>query len=164
MEDLQSVIDIVNKLKSTSSTNDKIDILRENSNDENLVKVLKYTYSDNLQYGFSEKKLRELINERWSGYRDSDGWTYQNVGIQKQSTLDNCLWDSIYEMLDMLSLSNGNDLLINSVVMFLICATKQERELLISILTKDLRCNISSKTINKAIKGLITTERKYMNE
>ena len=161
---MKQVIEIINKLENTSGTNDKIQILKDNKDNELLKKVLYYTYADNLQYGFSEKKLRELINERWSGYRDSDGWTYQNVGIQKQSTLDNCLWDSIYEMLDMLSLSNGNDLLINSVVMFLICATKQERELLIGILTKDLRCNISSKTINKAIKGLITTERKYMNE
>lgn len=40
MENLQSVINIVNMLKNTSSINEKIDILKQNSEDENLVKVL----------------------------------------------------------------------------------------------------------------------------
>ena len=40
MENLQSVINIVNMLKNTSSINEKIDILKQNSEDENLVKSL----------------------------------------------------------------------------------------------------------------------------
>ena len=159
MEDLQSVIDIVNKLKNTSSTNDKIDILRENSNDENLVKVLKYTYSDNLQYGFSEKKLRELLEKIEKSednlYNSEYIGVWKDTGIQNWSRIFN--WNSISDMLDELSQSNINDQLRSKITKFLYFATEQERELPIGILTKDLRCNISSKTINKAIKGLIIT-------
>jgi hypothetical protein len=40
---------------------------------------------------------------------------------------------------------------------FLTNQPEDERELWVRILTKDLRCNISTKTINKCVKGLIST-------
>lgn len=152
MENLQSVINVVNTLKNTSSINDKIDILKQNSGDENLVKVLKYTYSDNLQYGFSEKKLRELIKDKIDNSEYIGVW--KNTGIQKWGRIFN--WNSIFDMLNTLSIFNINDELRNKVVTFLHNATEEERELLIGILTKDLRCNMSAKIINKAIPQLIS--------
>jgi DNA ligase-1 len=64
-------------------------------------------------------------------------------------------WASGFDMLEILSKSNINDTLRSNVLTFLSCKSYDEQELWINVLTKDLRCNISSKTINKAIKGLI---------
>lgn len=131
---MDNVLRIINEIKETSSTNSKLDILKRESENELLKKVLYYTYSDNLQYGFSEKKLRELLNT---------------------SQVLNEKWDNVFNMLDELSISNINDSLRINVITFLLSQSEDIRELYIKILTKDLRCNISTKTINKAIKGLI---------
>lgn len=135
MEDMNKVIEIVNNLQQTGGTNDKISIIKNNSNDEVFTKILYYTYNDSLQYGFSENKLRNLLHS----------FIYKN-----QNT-----WDNGFDMLDILSKSNINDALRNNVLTFLSVKSYEEQELWIKVLTKDLRCNISSKTINKAIKGLI---------
>lgn len=66
-------------------------------------------------------------------------------------------WQNGFDMLDILATSNINDALRRNVITFLWCQLSEVRELFIRILTKDLRCNISSKTINKAIPKLIPT-------
>lgn len=137
---MEEIIKIVQALRTESSTNGKIAILQNNKDNETLKKILYYTYSDNLQYGFSEIKLRDL----WIGF------TIKNLNKNIEST-----WSNGFEMLDELALSNTNDSLRNNVLKFLHSKSIEEQELWIHVLTKDLRCNISSKTINKAIKGLI---------
>ena len=57
---MEKVLEIINQLRSTTKTNEKLAILKQHSGNELLKEILYYTYSDNLQYGFSEKKLREL--------------------------------------------------------------------------------------------------------
>lgn len=140
---LGGVYNIVNQLANTPGTNDKRDILKQHANNEVFKNVLKYTYSDNLNYGFSESKIRELLKEADSTNRIIRGW------ITK--------WDNPFDMLEELAHSNINDTLRSYVANFLLMQSEEERELLIRVLTKDLRCNISSKTINKAIPKLITT-------
>jgi DNA ligase-1 len=135
---MKEIINIINQLEKTSSTNDKINILKQNYNNALLKKVLYYTYSDNLMYGFSEKKLRVLLSDFSLG----DTTIY---------------FSDIFSMLDMLSTNNINDKLRYEVLTYLKAKTESERELYIKILTKDLRCNISAKTINKAIPKLIPT-------
>jgi DNA ligase 1 len=134
---MKQVIEIINKLENTSGTNDKIQILKDNKDNELLKKVLYYTYADNLQYGFSEKKLRELL--------------LGNITPCKT------IWDNGFDMLDKLASSNINDSLRDLVFTFLSTKSEEEQELYIRILTKDLRCNISAKSINKAIPKLIPT-------
>lgn len=134
---MKDVLRIIKEIEEISSTNGKLDILRKESNNKLLKKVLYYTYSDNLQYGFSEKKLREMLTTNTLSNQDE--------------------WNSIFDMLDTLSTSNINDSLRSNVISFLLSQSEEIRELYIKILTKDLRCNISSKSINKAIKGLIKT-------
>lgn len=131
----EQVIEIINQLRNESSTNNKISILKQNKDNTTLQKILKYTYDDNLQYGFSEKKLRDFLYE--------------------DDTLLNNKWEDGFEMLNTLSSNNINDLLRTNVKTFLLCKENEEQELWISILTKDLKCNISTKTINKAIPKLI---------
>ena len=132
---MEEIIKIIEQLRNTSGTNDKLQILKDNKDNELLKKVLYYTYNDNLQYGFSEKKLRELLNT--------------------QSTLIYNMWNDGFDMLDILASSNINDDLRARAVTFLAYQSKQEAELWINILTRDLKCNISTKTINKAIPKLI---------
>lgn len=133
---MQETIEIINELEKTSSTNAKIDLLKNNKHNETLKLVLYYTYSDNLMYGLSESKLRELLTD---------------TSIKTQEST----WASGFDMLDKLACSNINDALRTNVKTFLLSQSEEVRELFIKILTKDLRCNISSKTINKAIPKLI---------
>ena len=44
-KDLKRIQDFVDRLKSTNSTNDKIDIIKEYEEDYIIEKTLKYTYS-----------------------------------------------------------------------------------------------------------------------
>lgn len=132
---MEEIIKIVQALQQTGGTNDKISIIKNNSENETFKKVLKYTYDDNLQFGFSEKKLRELLENFDNSYKTT--------------------WENGFDMLEILSSSNINDDLRRSVLTFLKSKTRAEQELWINILIKDLRCNISGKSINKAIKGLI---------
>jgi len=131
---MQEIIQIIKQLQNTSGTNDKLAILKDNKDNELLKKVLYYTYSDNLMYGFSEKKLIELLNK--------------NIKL-------NNTWNDGFDMLDKLATSNINDSLRDNVIAFLKSKDEEERELWIKIIIKDLRCNISSTTINKAIPKLI---------
>ena len=131
---MKEIIEIINKLQNTSSTNSKVQIIKDNSSNELFKKVLEYTYNDNKQYGFSEKKLRELLDK---------------------GTFAKSKFKDIFNMLDTLSINNINDNLRGQVIDFLLNHDKQEKELYIKILTKDLRCNISTKLINKAIPKLI---------
>ena len=58
---MKDIIAIVNKLQETSGTNDKVQIIKDNANNETFVKLLKYTYADDKMYGFSDKKLRKKL-------------------------------------------------------------------------------------------------------
>ena len=133
---MNRVVEIIKLLESTSSTNDKVKIIKSNSGNETFKKVLYYTYNDNLQFGFGEKKLRELI----SSY----------------DTKFNLTWKDGFEMLESLSSNNINDELRSMVLEFLdIQPSEDLKELWIRILTKDLRINAGAKLINKAIPKLI---------
>lgn len=136
---MKEVMKIISQLQNTSGTNDKIAIIKNNKDNELLKKVLYYTYSDNLQYGFSEKKLNELLDQR------------------KQSILRGNVtkWDNVFSMLDELSESNINDSLRENVINFLLMQNDSVRELYIHMILKDLRCTMGSKLINKAIPKLI---------
>ncbi|OSA89113.1 UNVERIFIED_ORG: hypothetical protein B2H93_16790 [Clostridium botulinum] len=132
---MNEVTNIINLIRNTSGTNDKVSILKSNKDNEILCKVLNYTYDTNKQYGFSEKKLRELLKPKNDIHMNT--------------------WDNGFDMLDILVSSNINDSLRSNVVTFLSTKSKEEQEIWINILTKDLRCNISSKIINKAMPKLI---------
>ena len=60
---MKNIIAIVNKLQETSGTNDKVQIIKDNANNETFVKLLKYTYADDKMYGFSDKNIRKALEE-----------------------------------------------------------------------------------------------------
>lgn len=131
---MKQVIEIIKQLQSTTKTNEKLNILKNNSDNETFVKVLQYTYDTHKQYGFSEVKLRELLKN--------------NIPVVTQT---NSKWNTVFDMLDILSASNINDYLRTNVCSYILRQDKEIQELIINILCKDLRCGISVKSINKAI-------------
>lgn len=127
---MDKIVEIIRLLENTSSSKKKIEILKNNKDNELLQKVLKYTYSNAYNFGFSEGKLRSLLNK----YETQFILTYKDG----------------FSMLDTLSGSNINDNLRNQVLEFLsIQPTEELRELWFRILVKDLGCGISNKTIEK---------------
>lgn len=138
---MNKVIKIIELLENTSSTNDKIKIIKENSDNELFKKVLYYTYNQDLQYGFSEEKLRKGLED--------------NIDIIIKTLIQK--WNNPFEMLDELSKSNINDNLRLFVYYYLNNTWSDYKELLIRILTKDLRIGCNIKNINKAIPNLIPT-------
>lgn len=133
MNSLSDVVKIIKELEGVSSTKGKEHILRVNSDNETLKKVLYYTYSD-MQYGIKKttvKKMDFLPDEEYK-------------------------WVNIWKMFEDLSNSNINNDLVkkvsNTIGFF---NDKEQQDLLIRMLLKDLRIGMNVKSINKAIPNLI---------
>ena len=133
MNSLSDVIKIIKEIESTNSSRAKEHILRKNSDNETLKKVLYYTYSD-MQYGIKKttvKKMDFLPDEEYK-------------------------WVNIWKMFEDLSNSNINNDLVkkvsNTIGFF---DDKEQQDLLIRMLLKDLRIGMNVKSINKAIPNLI---------
>ena len=130
---MEEVIKIIEDLRNTSGTNDKIAILQKNKDNKLLKKVLLYTYDPFRKYGMSEKTLETDV-------------PYNEPSFD------------IFELLDILANSNINDSLrgkTNSFLTSIKFKNNKEMELYKGILLKDLKlgCNVS--TINKVWKDLI---------
>ena len=128
---MEQVKEIIKLLRETPGTNDKISILKKNSENELLKNVLEYTYNPYKKYGISEKVINSISSSRTSS-------------------------KTIFELLDILSLNNINDSLRSEIGAFK-NANIKDWDLYEKMILKDLRCNISSKTINKVWPGLIPT-------
>ena len=133
MNSLSDVIKIIKEIESTNSSRAKEHILRVNGDNETLKKVLYYTYSD-MQYGIKKttvKKMDFLPDEEYK-------------------------WVNIWKMFEDLSNSNINNDLVkkvsNTIGFF---DDKEQQDLLIRMLLKDLRIGMNVKSINKAIPNLI---------
>ncbi|MDC4245612.1 hypothetical protein [Clostridium perfringens] len=131
---MERIIEIVRSLQNESSTNNKILILKENKDNELLKKVLYYTYNPYMKYKVTEKTFSKMNDE----------------AIIKGIYLGN-----IFDLMDQLNKNNINDHLRGQVQVFLQGQDEEMKDLCKMMLLKDLRCNISAKTINKVWKGLI---------
>ena len=128
---IQEIKKIIKDLQNTTGTNDKINILKDNSDNILLKKVLEYTYNPYKKYGVSEKVLNTVSSDRTSS-------------------------KDIFELLDILASNNINNSLREGIGAFK-NANIDNWDLYEKMILKDLRCNISSKTINKVWKDLIPT-------
>lgn len=128
---MNTIVKIINKIANTSSTNGKFDILKSNKDNTLLQKILKYTYDDKLMYGISESVIVPYIVEFSTYDRD------------------------IFDLLDRLAYSNINDELRKEVGLMLGSLPQEQCDLILKVLTKDLRCGISTKTIQKIWRDLI---------
>ena len=70
IKDLKKIQELVDRLKSTNSTNDKIDIIKDYGDDSMIKQLLKYVYSPFKQYYIKStqlKKLKKLCNPTYFG-------------------------------------------------------------------------------------------------
>lgn len=128
---MKTVGRIIKELQNTNKTNDKIAILKANSHNELLCKVLYYTYNTHLKYGITESVFDNY-----------------NTGGNVRS-------GDVFAMLNELANSNINDQLRKDVVAYVNNYDEELQWLIKGMLVKDLRINMGIKNINKGIKGLI---------
>lgn len=128
---MDKVIGIINQLRNESSTNGKLQILKNNKDNKLLQHVLEYTYNPFKKYGMSEKTIKPITDIA-------------------EFEID------IFQLLDILSTSNINDSLRTTTNTFLgYIMDISERRLYIDMLLKDLKIGLNSKSINKVFKDLI---------
>ena len=133
-EELRTVNKIIEQLRTTSSTNDKISILNSNKDNEMLKKVLFYTYDSNMKYGMQKKSISK---------------DYELLFFDD-------FWKTPFKMFDELSKSNINNELKNKVNNYIYEILPYDlKNLIICIILKDLKIKINSKTINKVFPNLI---------
>ena len=125
------VLEIVEDLRNTSSTNEKKVILENNSNNEVLKTILELTYNPHKKYKITEKSLVEVDSNEVSRFKN------------------------LLELTHTLTNENINDDLRKQVNLFLRDSDETIRDLYKCILLKDLRIGVNTTTINKVWKGLI---------
>ena len=134
---MQPIVEIVQELRETSGTNDKIKCLRDYADVPYLQEILKMTYDPYLKYGVSKKMIETL----------------ENANVNRNAFV------GYYEFqwfMDTLAKSNINDYLRNQIAYYLHHPTNQSTvDLLKCIFTKDLKIGMAAANINKAIPGLI---------
>ena len=130
---MEKVVEIIKQITETGSTKEKESILKKHKDNDLLKRVLEYTYNPFKKYKVTDKILGQEI----------------------QSELTD-KYDSIFELLDVLSTSNINNKLRSDVINFLNEVEDADlKELYKMMLLKDLRMKCNSSTINKVWKNLI---------
>jgi len=134
-KDLKRIQDFVDRLKSTNSTNDKIDIIKEYKDDYMIKQVLKYTYSPFKQFHLTSatvKKNKKL--EPREGHND------------------------LFYLLDALTKRTitGHDA-IQYVKGYVQYMDEWQQDLVFCILDKNLKTRTGADLINKAIPKCIPT-------
>lgn len=130
--EIMEIVSIVEELRNTSSTNGKIEILKNNIENEGLKTALWMAYNPFRKYKITEKVLEE-------GLKDA-----------------HCA-DSLNILLHLLATSNINDRLRQDVNNFLEQTDEKLRDFYRCIILKDLKIGVNTTTINKIWKGLIPT-------
>lgn len=131
---MKNIIEIIKQLQNTPGTNDKLNILKTNKNNDLLKRILEYTYNPYKKYKITEKTLDDIEKYLSSGMLD------------------------IFQLLDMLASNNINDSLRNTTKSFLKYYQETDIEMFEiykMIILKDLKINIGVKSINKVWKKLI---------
>ena len=128
MEELQQ---FVNQMRATSSSLEKVEILKKQS--DFIKKVLEYTYNPYKQYYVTSKTCKKNFNLRDPNY----------------------IHDNIFDLLDDLTSRTytGHDAI--AVVNSFININEEYEDLIYSVIDKDLKTRTGAKVINKAFPNLI---------
>ena len=131
-------LEIIKMLQSKNKTTDKMKILRDNKDNDNLKRILEYCYNPYKKYKISEKKLIELLEE-----------TLLNDNSEDKDIEEG------FELLDDLANNNINDSLRNRVKTYL--NNNNLREFWFMMITKNLNIGVNRTSLNKIWEGLIPT-------
>ena len=130
MENMKRVAELLEKVRQTSSSNAKKDILEKAKDDETLKKVLYYCMNPYMMYGISNKTIDKL---------KPDSMNYVKANEQ-----------DVFDFLDTLSKSNINDALRKQAKTLLMSIEdEQVRDMVQKIMVKDLKIGCNVTTVNK---------------
>ena len=135
---IQKELEIIKMLQNKNKTTDKMKILRDNKDNNNLKRILEYCYNPYKKYKISEKKLIELLEE-----------TLLNDNSEDKDIEEG------FELLDDLANNNINDNLRNRVKTYL--NNNNLREFWFMMITKNLNIGVNRTSLNKIWEGLIPT-------
>lgn len=135
---IERELEIIKMLQSKNKTTDKMKILRDNKDNDNLKRILEYCYNPYKKYKISEKKLIELLEE-----------TLLNDNSEDKDIEEG------FELLDDLANNNINDNLRNRVKTYL--NNNNLREFWFMMITKNLNIGVNRTSLNKIWEGLIPT-------
>lgn len=135
---IEKELEIIKMLQSKNKTTDKMKILRDNKDNDNLKRILEYCYNPYKKYKISEKKLIELLEE-----------TLLNDNSEDKDIEEG------FKLLDDLANNNINDNLRNRVKTYL--NNNNLREFWFMMITKNLNIGVNRTSLNKIWEGLIPT-------
>ena len=138
MENMKRVAELLERVRQTSSSNAKKDILEKAKDDKTLKKVLYYCMNPYMMYGLSNKTLDKLKPD---------------IVSNKANEQD------VFDFLDILSKSNINDALRKQAKTLLMSIEdEQVRDMVQKIMVKDLKIGCNVTTVNKVFgKNFIPT-------
>lgn len=126
----------VEKSNSTNSNTDKIEVIKEFSNDQEVMRALRYTYSPFKQYYITSKNLKK----RSDLVASSQSFGYDII----------TLLDSLNDRL-----ITGHEAI--SIVNKFILDNEQHKELIYNIIDRNLKTRSTASMINKVVPGLVPT-------
>lgn len=134
---LLDICSILEEIRNVNGNKAKEKILKDNSNNELLRKILQYTYDTDFKYGIKKTTIEKM-----------------KFNTQEKDKWNTNLWD----MLEELKSSNINNQLIQEVEKLISYFPNDKiKDLIVKIILKDQKIGCNIKTINKCIPGLIPT-------
>lgn len=131
MSKIENIINIFNEIKLTDKRTEKERILKENKNNQEFKKILKFVYDPLIVTGLAKKKIQKEID------------------LEPTTKIENLI-----EAIDYLLENNtGSDLDIKNIQSFIESSDEEKRNFYKSILIKDLPIGISSTTLNKVYRN-----------
>ena len=134
---MKSAYSIFKEIENTSGKNDKIAIIKANSDNSEFKEYIKFLYDDMIVTGLSSKKIGKEIDESFDTYFEDE--------IEVMNYLRNN--------------NTGRDIDIANVQNFIDSYLSDDRwvKFLEEVFTKSYKCGITSSSVNKAIPDLIPT-------
>lgn len=133
---MNDVINIFKELQATSSKNDKIKILKANTDNEKFKSCLKYLFDTNFVTGISTSKINKVVSPQ-----------RQVVVLSK--------WEGVVNYL--VENNTGTDVDILVLQNFINSRPEEDRPYIKDLITKSLRLGIDTTTVNKVMPKLIPT-------
>ena len=127
---MTSAFGILKEIEATSGKNDKIEIIKKNSDNEEFKAYLRFLYDDMIVTGLSAKKIDKDVNEQFDTY-----------------------FDNPIEVMNYLKANNtGRDIDVANVQNFINSFAHAEYEkFLKEVFTKSYKCGITAASVNKAL-------------
>ena len=140
---MKSAYSIFKEIENTSGKNDKIAIIKANSDNSEFKEYLKFLYDDMIVTGLSSKKIGKEVDESFDTYFEDE--------IEVMNYLRN---NNTGRDIDIANVQNFIDSYI-SIDSYL--SDDRWVKFLEEVFTKSYKCGITSSSVNKAIPDLIPT-------